>query len=252
MERRYLVTALALVFALAAITPTLGAQSQTQSVLANANFSVKTAKAAKRIAKRARTIAYGARTTASAAETSADAAVKTADEAKNSANQAKVTADATAAELAALRSRSDTDPGSVSTAEENAFLDLGGPSVNVTVPASGLIEVAVQATIDEDGALSLFEDGQQVPGQDPNDFCETSAGLAGSLLNNSAGVGVLTLATPAGPTLFSCGSLGPPVPVVFTTSPGQHTYDLRYADCGCDAGIDAVFSNRTLTVTPRP
>ena len=33
-------------------------------------------------------------------------------------------------------------------------------------------------------------------------------------------------------------------------TPGTHTYELRYADCGCDAA-DASFSNRTLRVAAR-
>ena len=54
----------------------------------------------------------------------------------------------------------------------------------------------------------------------------------------------------AAPT-FGCGSNGPPGPVLFETTPGEHTYSLRYADCGCDPA-DAEFSDRTLTVAPRP
>jgi hypothetical protein len=246
MERRYLVTALALALALAAITPTLGAQSQTHSVLASTDFPVRTAKAAKRIAKRARTIAYNARSTADAAQASAEGAVKTADEAKATAGQAKTAADGSAAELAGLRARSDTDAGTVTTDEENTFVDLGGPSVNLTVPASGLIEVWAQATI-SDGVVSLFEDGQQVPGQDPNDACSA---LADGLLSVE-GVPSFTTSTPGTFGFTGCGGLGAPGSVLFKTSPGEHTYDLRYADCGCDPG-DAEFVDRTLTVAPRP
>lgn len=37
---------------------------------------------------------------------------------------------------------------------------------------------------------------------------------------------------------------------MFERSPGTHTYELRYADCGCDEA-DASFSDRTLGVAAR-
>jgi hypothetical protein len=263
MQRRYLIVALALVVALVAITPTLGSTAG-QKVIDKSTFPVRTAKKAKAIAKRAKQIANEANATAAAAQQTASNAVDTANQAKSdaaaaqstangavtTANTAKTTADATASELAGLRAKSATVAGSVTTPEENAFVDLGGPTVSLTVPPSGLIEVTVQARIDDDGALALFEDGQQVPGQDPNDFCQTFGGLSPLLANDAGGAGPLVLST--GSITFACGSVGPPVPVMFKTSPGQHTYDLRYADCGCTPGTDAEISNRTLTVAPRP
>jgi hypothetical protein len=249
MQRRYLIAALALVFVVAAITPTLGSSSQTPRLVAKANFPARTAKQAKRIAKRAKVIARQARSAAAEAQTNANAAKTDAAEAKTTANNAQTTADSTANALAARRAVTDTEAGTVTTDEENAYVDLGGPSVTVTAPASGLVEVWAQAAVGDDGALSLFADGQQVPDQDPNGFCTDPPG---SLLANPAGAGELTLATPGGPNVFGCGSLGPPSPVLFSASPGEHTYELRYADCGCDPGIDAEFSSRTLTVAPRP
>jgi hypothetical protein len=228
MQRRYLIGALALVFAVAAIAPSLGSSSEPPRLVAKASFPVRTAKQAKRIAKRARLIARDARTAATEAQANA-----------------KATADA----LAADRAVTDTDAGTVTTGEENAYVDLGGPSVTVTVPASGLVEVWAQVAVGDDGALSLFADGQQVPDQDPNDFCTDPPG---GLLANPSGAGKLTLATPNGANVFGCGSLGSPSPVLFSASPGEHTYELRYADCGCDPGIDAEFSSRMLTVAPRP
>ena len=255
MERRYLVTALALVFALAAITPTLGAQSQSQRMLANSNFPVRTAKAAKRIAKRARTIAYGAsraprprpRQARMAAVKSADEAKANAAQATATAAQAKTSADATAAELAGLHARSDADAGTVTTDEENTFVDLGGPSVDVTVPASGLIEVWAQATI-SDGVVSLFEDGQQLPGQDPNGACSS---LTDGLLSvqgipelhhqHAGGVRVQRLRRARRPRVRSC------------SRPARASTPTTSATpiAACDPA-DAEFVDRTLTVAPRP
>ena len=177
---------------------------------------------------------------------SADEAKANAAQATATAAQAKTSADATAAELAGLGARSDADAGTVTTDEENTFVDLGGPSVDLTVPASGLIEVWAQATI-SDGVVSLFEDGQQLPGQDPNGACSA---LTDGLLSVQ-GVPAFTTSTPGAFGFTGCGGLGPPGPVLFKTSPGEHTYDLRYADCACDPA-DAEFSERTLTVAPRP
>ncbi len=298
MPRRYLVGVLALVVALVAITPTLGAAG-TQSLIDKSSFPVRTAKKAKQIAKQAKKVANQALTAAQVAQAtaetaqnlandaqaaaaqakqSADAAQASATQAKTSADQAQTSAnnaqssannaqtsantaqtsannaqssaDAVAAELAGLRAKSDTDAATVTTAEETTFVDLGGPSVEVTVPPSGLIEVVVQAEMDDDAALALFEDGVQVPGQDPNDFCQTvGGGLSPLLANDSGGAGPLVLST--GSITFVCGSISAPVPVLFETTPGAHTYELRYADCGCTA-TDAEVSDRMLTVAPRP
>ena len=293
MSRGYLTVALALVVALAAITPTLGAAG-TQGLVDKSTFPVRTAKKAKQIAKRAKTIANEALTAAQVAQATAetaqelandaqqaaDTAKQAADAAQSSANQAKASADsaqtsannaqtsansaqtsanAAAAELAALRSKSDTDSPTVSTTEVNNYVDLGGPSVTVTVPASGLIEVWAQAAI-TDGAVSLYEDGQQVPDQDPDDNClnfitggpPPAPPPPGGPLLAAAGGPEITLATPGDVQFFGyCGSTGAPSPVLLHAgSAGQHTYELRYASCGC--GPQADFSDRTLTVAPRP
>ena len=282
MPRRYLVGALALVVALVAITPTLGAAG-TQSLIDKSSFPVRTAKKAKQIAKQAKKVANQALTAADAAQAtaegaqqlannaqtaadqakqSADAAQASASQAKSSAdtaqtaantaqtaaNNAQASADAVAAQLAGLKAKSDTDAPTVSTMEQNTYVDLGGPSVTVTVPASGLIEVWASVEI-SDGAVSLYEDGQQVPNQDPNDFCTGAPPPPGVLLTNDGPA--TTLSTPNdAPFPGVCGRTGAPGPVLFDTSPGPHTYDLRYAWCGCGAQGD--FADRTLTVAPRP
>jgi hypothetical protein len=71
---------------------------------------------------------------------------------------------------------------------------------------------------------------------------------------SQVGGGPLTISTPPTVPGFGgiCGTIGDaPAPVLFNQPPGEHTYELRYADCGCSPGDDAVFSNRTLRVGPR-
>jgi hypothetical protein len=229
MQRRHLAIALALVLAFAAVAPTFASPSQ--RLIAKSSFPVRTAKAAKRIAKTAKGLAQEALTAAGGAQA-------TADQARQAAAQTEGTVDST-------RIASDFDAATVTTAEEAGYVDLGGPSVAVQVPSSGLIEVWAQATI-ADGSVSLYEDGSQVDGQSPNNICP---GPPGALLA-AAGGPPFVAATPTAFSIAGCGADGPPGSVLFETTPGTHTYSLRYADCGCDPA-DAQFSDRTLRVAPR-
>ena len=235
MHRRYLVLSVGLAVALVAITPSFGGQH----VIDKATFPVRTAKAAKRIAKTARTLANQALAAANAAQ--------------QTANEAKTAVDATAAELTGLRAKSDTDAPTVTTTEQNTYVDLGGPSVTVNVPASGLVEVWAQVET-LDGAVSLYDGNQQVPGQDPDDACSQGGPPpAGPLLAAFGGGPTITLSTPGSVELFGyCGSTTAPAPVLFNVGPGEHTFSLRYASCGCNAPAPAEFTERTLTVAPRP
>ncbi len=221
-----------------------------------ANDAQTAANAAKQSADAAQASANTAKTSADTAKAAADAAQASANNAQTSANNAQASADAVAAELAGMRAKSDSAAATFSTTEVNTYVPdpAGGPSVTVTVPASGLIEVWAQASI-VDGAVSLYEDGQQVPNQDPDDLCVSLIGGPpppdGPLLAApGGGPPALTLATPGGASLGWCGNTSAPGPVLFDTSPGQHTYDLRYAWCGC--GTQADFADRMLTVAPRP
>jgi hypothetical protein len=134
---------------------------------------------------------------------------------------------------------------SVST-DSSEYVALGGPSVEVDVPASGLIEVAAQATLpdgSDDGAVALFEDGDLMPGQATD--CGPSGAVA--LFSLSSFGGETVGGTPA--TLPMCATLGAPAAVRFVTTPGPHTYELRYALC-CTG--TATFEDRRLWVTPLP
>lgn len=144
-----------------------------------------------------------------------------------------------------VRTAFSSDP--VTTSSEDFVALTGGPAVQVTVPSSGLIEVWAQATISEDGAVSLFQDGRPMGGQAM--VCGPEG--PGTLFAVEGSPGEpLTMATPTGPGVGICGSLGAPAPVLFQTTPGPHTYELRYADCGCGGGAPT-FSDRRLFVGPR-
>ncbi len=267
-QTKTLAAAIAVVFALAAVTPVIGATPKRGAVAEQAldisKEAREIAKSAKRAANRARGVANSALTTANAANSAASAASTKADSAAGAAEAASAKADAAsaaatgaatkadavAAEVAASKAKSASANGTVSTTNDTSYEDLGGPAVTITVPTSGLIEVWAQATI-TDGAASLFEDGQQVPDQDPDQFC-SGGGVPppGDALIAVPGGGTATLATPAQFNPAGCGSFTAPSSVLFKTSPGQHTYSLRYAWCSCGAQGD--FSDRFLAVAPVP
>lgn len=90
-----------------------------------------------------------------------------------------------------------------------------------------------------------------IPGQEG--ICSNGIAPGDVLLSFSGGIGQpLTLSTPPAVTLgFGCGTPGAvPGPMLFPRTPGPHTYELRYADCGCETG-SASFSERTLRVAGR-
>jgi Collagen triple helix repeat (20 copies) len=140
--------------------------------------------------------------------------------------------------------------------DQDTFQDLGGPSVTVDVPASGLVEVYAQVTIANDaGSVALFDGNGKAAGQDPT--CGPNAPTDPALLTvdgTALGGSDIAIATGTSPQLSLgpiCGSLGPPSPVLFQLSPGTHTLSLRYAYCGCAAGpVD--FSDRKIWAAPRP
>lgn len=155
-----------------------------------------------------------------------------------------------------------TAVGAEATESETYAVLPGGPSVDVEVPPSGLIELWAQVTIEGEGAVALYQDGQLMPGQ--SEFCapeEEGRALLASLgaFNEEEEPMPVTVATPSsisfsifGGGAFVCGSFGPPAPVLFQSSPGEHSYELRYKYCGCQEEETATFSQRRLFVAPRP
>ena len=175
-------------------------------------------------------------------------AVQDAAAALAAANQANARLDSAEPVTAAAN-------GVVSTTNELQYVSLGGPELTATVPDSGLIEVWASVRFEDpaDGLVSLFEDGQEVeiPGQEG--LCGTPD-IESAWLSAQLGGGIaITLSTPPALVFFGgCGTIGgAPGPVLLERSPGEHTYELRYADCGCDPGA-ASFSNRSLIVAGRP
>ena len=235
MKRRWMLAGLALVAVVAVAVPALaGVSGGEQTRL----FDVS------QIATSSRVKAHHALGVARKARKRAERALKLAQKGSQ-------TAQSTAAAPAFAQ-----ESGTVTTGSTSDYVSLGGPSVTVAVSqaangptGTGLIEVAAQAHIDDDaGAVALYQDGSPMPGQ--SDVCDQVAGTPGPALFTSTDGLSGTWSTPASLVFTgNCGSTGPAAPVLFVTTPGSHTYELRYAFCGC-SGSDATFSQRRLWVTP--
>jgi hypothetical protein len=224
------------------VTPKL--QKISKRALQKSGKALRTAQAARRQARLAAVGAGNAQAAATAAANLAHSSDAMAGEAKTSAEQTRNA-------LVATRMQSDAAPGRVEASSEEFVSRPGGPSVTVGVLSSGLIEVWAQATVSGEGAVSLFEDGKPLEGQAA--FCSPDED-AGVLFAVGLEAGEpITISTPAAGGVGLCGSLGAPGPVLFQTTPGTHTYELRYASCGCEDPAEAAgFSDRRLFVAPRP
>jgi hypothetical protein len=245
MNSRLTILVLTALIALGVVVPAIG---QTTTVAPK----VKPDLSARALAK-----ARLALLTARSAKSQSRVAARTAQAAVNTATDAKTAAAATQAALDSTKVQSGSAAGAIGT-ESKSYVQLaGGPSVTVDVPSSGLIEVWAQATFAGEGAIALFEDGQLMPGQ--SQFCapnEEGRALI-AVLETAEPLEENTVATPGaigfggfgGPLI--CGTFGPPSSVLFQTTPGKHTYELRYqlAECPCSPGV--TFSKRSLRVAPR-
>jgi Collagen triple helix repeat (20 copies) len=138
--------------------------------------------------------------------------------------------------------------GPVTTTNDTAYVPLGGPTLTTTIPPSGLFQVTASTLNDDDpGAVSLYQDGVQMPGQiDSGGQC----GPDGDLFTAFAATPPTRFGTPAAPGAADCAVIGPAGPVLFQTTPGVHTYELRYAMLG--GGSQATFIDVRLLVTPIP
>jgi hypothetical protein len=225
VRRRSVILALAGILVVAIVTPVLG-----HSRHAGVETALERAKKAKRIAKNAR---------------------DSAQQALASAQQASQRVDQLQADVDSTRIASATAPGLVtSSAPIGSYEDLGGPSVQVTVPGSGLIEVWAQAEIldDDGGAIALFEDGQPVHDIADDTYCGDDSVLI-EMQGGGSGDFVTFSTPPSVETILGCASTGAPSPVLLQRPPGEHTYELRYSECVC--GGEAEFQNRVLRVGPR-
>jgi len=121
-----------------------------------------------------------------------------------------------------------------------------GPSVTVTVPASGLIEVFAEVEINggaSTGVVTLEEDGSVLQGQSFN--CGI-ASLTGGILDGTASSSAPTGTAPGQCNGNATGGGPPSGLLVFHTTPGVHTYKLVY----WTNGGTVFFSKRTLSVAP--
>lgn len=181
-------------------------------------------------------------------------ALRRSDRALEVATRARSSIRKLRARVDAGKVASQTLAGEVSTDNETSYVDLGGPSVTVDVPSSGTVEVWATVTFrtPNDGLVALFQDGQQVPLDQPAGICG-SADLDEALLSMSTDFGedVALSTPPVANFVAGCGTFGSkPGSILVETTPGPHTFSLRYADCGCDPA-DTTFSDRTLRVAGR-
>jgi len=145
--------------------------------------------------------------------------------------------------------------GPVTATNDTAYEALGGPTVTVTVPPSGLIQLTASAIADgDDGLVALYQDGVQFNTEVPSTLCGLENVLFATL-SGDVGDGA-RWGTPLTVNFFGCmGLLGIPSPVEIRTTPGPHTFELRYAvdPCGCGGGGGtATFSDIHLEITPLP
>jgi hypothetical protein len=117
-----------------------------------------------------------------------------------------------------------------------------GPSVTVTVPTSGLVEVYARVHIKNDDANGDGQVGLRIDGA-PAEAC----GASGLIILTPVTTLDLDYATGA------CGTQGAGSSIMVTATPGTHTFDLVYG-VGKNGGAPTTvhFSDRRLYVAPRP
>jgi hypothetical protein len=232
VARRYVILTAAVVLAVAIAVPAIGEDAEPVAVSSKASKKAKRAlKQAKRAKKKARQ------------------ANRTAKEASQTAMEVSELASRIEQDLDATRVVSDRIAGQVITTSES-YVSRGGPRVTLIVPVSGMIEVWAQfdTNLADGGAVSLYEDGRQVPGQSD---CDPDVQNSLALVEGGGGApgDPITAGTPGALGVVGCATIGAPGPVLFRRPPGEHTYELRYADpCPC---VGSVFSNRVLRIAPR-
>lgn len=266
MSRRAVVMVLTAVIAVAIAIPALadsGTTAKTASVKGLSVRALGKAKAALRTARSAKRNVHKAVVAATAAQDSAEASSASAATAKTEAAQAfgkaasarevaggaELKAKETAEALAGTRPAIGFAAGEVTSESLSFQKGSGGPAVTVNVPQTGLVQVWAQALVEGEGAVSLYEGNQQVEGQASD--CNGAKGVLFAI--ESPGETTLA-ATPASFDLTgACATLGAPGPVLFRTTGGTHTFELRYAACSCEPGPDkAIFSERRLVVQALP
>lgn len=236
---------------------TLSARAQAhesvRQALVDVRHALHVAQRARRIARAGRNKARTALATARSLVDDIQQALDRASTALNNSETALGAAQSANSRLDSTRIVSDAVAGVATTSSPTYERDPTsvGPQVTVTVPDSGLIEVWASVHVDDvEGSVGIFEDGQlitlgdQIGGAD----CGTDHAIIGT-----TGAGPVSLSTP--PSFdgsgLACGTIGnAPAPILLKRPPGSHTYELRYADCGCFGGPSS-FSERVLHIAPR-
>jgi hypothetical protein len=145
-----------------------------------------------------------------------------------------------------------TVAGPLSTSSASAT-DLGGPSVTLTVPPSGLVEIyAGEASAGTGGHsdVFLYEDGNPVAGVE----CDGSS--PGLIIADdpptSPPTTISTTGTSYNATTPPCGTDGGGVPTSLTVhaGSGSHTFKLEYAIGG--GPYSTTFTDSFLSIAPRP
>lgn len=214
-------------------------QAASKQAQASLRHTFQVAKKARGMARGARQLANGLVDQVEQALANSNTALNQAEIANAKIDSARIVSDAVAGVATTSSPTYERDPSSV------------GPQVTVTVPDSGLIEVWASVHVDDvEGTVGIFEDGQEVPLGDQigGADCGTDNAILGT-----TGAGPVSLSTP--PSFdgsgLACGTIGnAPAPILLNRPPGTHTYELRYADCGCFGG-PSTFSERVLRVAPR-
>jgi Collagen triple helix repeat (20 copies) len=126
-------------------------------------------------------------------------------------------------------------------------VDLGGPSVTVTVPPSGLVELYAGGTIAPGGGhgdVFLFEDGTAVGAVKCDGF------TPGLIIAADPPTGTSTTGMSFNASTQQCGTDGAGVPISLTlqAGAGSHTFKLEY---GNDGAFSTTFTNVFLSIAPR-
>jgi Collagen triple helix repeat (20 copies) len=126
-------------------------------------------------------------------------------------------------------------------------VDLGGPSVTVTVPRSGLVELYAGGTIAPGGGhgdVFLFEDGSAVSAVKCDGF------TPGLIIAADPPTGTSTTGMSFNASTQQCGTdgAGAPISLTLQAGAGSHTFKLEY---GNDGAFSTTFTNVFLSIAPR-
>lgn len=154
-----------------------------------------------------------------------------------------------AAFVTARRDAGDTLVTSAGTFDAPSGFGTAEPNVTVTVPPSGTVELYAETKITGDGnglgAVGLLVDGAVWA----RVGCASTSGV---LIAGSASTSVVRA---TGPITSSCGSTIPGLPqsLILTGLPaGERTFALGYTALSTGGTTNITFSERRISVAPRP